>query len=160
MLLYFVCDFIWLGDGLFIVLGQDKWRNMSVMANGWGSREKSRLAVKRTFSLPKQEENSLALTNSLQSDEENVDATSGLQVSSNPPPRRPNVRLEMCLFCFLYWRGVALLYLSRWYFWSWITSQNVWFAVTFYSVQVDKCWITFMWYGFVFTPLFKLSSLA
>ncbi|KAG7594662.1 Homeobox-like domain superfamily [Arabidopsis thaliana x Arabidopsis arenosa] len=73
---------------------KDKWRNMSVMANGWGSREKSRLAVKRTLSLPKQEENSLALTNSLQSDEEMVDATSGLQVSSNPAPRRPNVRLD------------------------------------------------------------------
>lgn len=72
---------------------------MSVMANGWGSREKSRLAVKRTLSLPKQEENSLALTNSLQSDEEMVDATSGLQVSSNPAPRRPNVRLEICLCC-------------------------------------------------------------
>ncbi|XP_010461843.1 PREDICTED: telomere repeat-binding factor 1-like [Camelina sativa] len=82
---------------------KDKWRNMSVMANGWGSREKSRLAVKRTLSLPRQEENSLALTPSLQSDEEMVDAkhysTTGssalqVQVSSTPAPRRPNVRLD------------------------------------------------------------------
>ncbi|XP_019099473.1 PREDICTED: telomere repeat-binding factor 1-like isoform X2 [Camelina sativa] len=57
---------------------KDKWRNMSVMANGWGSREKS-------------------------SDEEMVDAkhysTTGssalqVQVSSTPAPRRPNVRLD------------------------------------------------------------------
>ncbi|EOA36147.1 hypothetical protein CARUB_v10009836mg [Capsella rubella] len=80
---------------------KDKWRNMSVMANGWGSREKSRLAVKRTLSLPKQEDNSLALTTSLQSDEEMVDAkhfsttgSSALQVPSTPAPRRPNVRLD------------------------------------------------------------------
>lgn len=109
MLLCFVCDYIYLIWIWFVVLGQDKWRNMSVMANGWGSREKSRLAVKRTLSLPKQEENSLALTNSLQSDEEMVDAkhfsttgSSALQVSSTPAPRKPNVRLEIWLYYFLY----------------------------------------------------------
>ncbi|CAH8336110.1 unnamed protein product [Eruca vesicaria subsp. sativa] len=65
---------------------KDKWRNMSVMANGWGSRERSRLAVKRTLSLPKQEDTSLANTTSpLQSDEEMADATG---------TSAPNVRLD------------------------------------------------------------------
>uniref|UniRef100_A0A1J3IGS9 MYB transcription factor n=1 Tax=Noccaea caerulescens TaxID=107243 RepID=A0A1J3IGS9_NOCCA len=80
---------------------KDKWRNMSVMANGWGSREKSRLAIKRTHSLPKQEDNSLAITSSLQSDEEMGDAkhfsttgSSALQVATTPTARRPNVRLD------------------------------------------------------------------
>ncbi|XP_024006351.1 telomere repeat-binding factor 1 isoform X2 [Eutrema salsugineum] len=80
---------------------KDKWRNMSVMANGYGSREKSRLAVKRTLSLPKQDDNSLANTTSLQSDEEMGDAkhfsttgSSALQVSATPTTRRPNVRLD------------------------------------------------------------------
>ncbi|KAH0926268.1 hypothetical protein HID58_018524 [Brassica napus] len=63
----------------------DKWRNMSVIANGWGSREKSRLAVKRTHSLPKQEATSLANTSPLQSDEEMADATG---------TSAPNVRLD------------------------------------------------------------------
>ncbi|CAA7048337.1 unnamed protein product [Microthlaspi erraticum] len=55
---------------------KDKWRNMSVMANGWGSREKS-------------------------SDEEMGDAkhfsttgSSALQVATTPSSRRPNVRLD------------------------------------------------------------------
>ncbi|KAG2242064.1 hypothetical protein Bca52824_096093 [Brassica carinata] len=64
---------------------KDKWRNMSVIANGWGSREKSRLAVKRTHSLPKQEATSLANTSPLQSDEEMADATG---------TSAPNVRLD------------------------------------------------------------------
>ncbi|XVE66712.1 hypothetical protein DITRI_Ditri08aG0100500 [Diplodiscus trichospermus] len=51
---------------------KDKWRNMSVMANGWGSRDKARLAVKRTSSIPKQEESAMAL-NVVPSDEELVE---------------------------------------------------------------------------------------
>ncbi|CAM8923972.1 unnamed protein product [Rhodiola kirilowii] len=39
---------------------KDKWRNMSVMANGWGSREKARLALKKMQSTSKPE-NQLAL---------------------------------------------------------------------------------------------------
>nr|VDD60145.1 unnamed protein product [Brassica oleracea] len=80
---------------------KDKWRNMSVMANGWGSRDKSRLALKRTHSLPKQDDSSLANTSSLQSDEDMADAkhfsttgTSALQLPTTPTPRRPNVRLD------------------------------------------------------------------
>ncbi|XP_010556012.1 PREDICTED: telomere repeat-binding factor 1-like [Tarenaya hassleriana] len=77
---------------------KDKWRNMSVMANGWGSREKSRLAVKRIVSLPKHEENPLSITTTMQSDEEIADPKpifsigSALQIAA--APRRPNVRLD------------------------------------------------------------------
>ncbi|KAK9115833.1 hypothetical protein Sjap_014780 [Stephania japonica] len=51
---------------------KDKWRNMSVTANGWGSREKARLALKRSQQMLKKEEN--ALVAPVQSDEEIVDA--------------------------------------------------------------------------------------
>ncbi|KAK9118102.1 hypothetical protein Scep_016195 [Stephania cephalantha] len=51
---------------------KDKWRNMSVTANGWGSREKARLALKRSQQMLKKEEN--AFVASVQSDEEIVDA--------------------------------------------------------------------------------------
>lgn len=40
---------------------KDKWRNMSVTANGWGSREKARMALKKSRQTPKQEENPLTL---------------------------------------------------------------------------------------------------
>lgn len=53
---------------------KDKWRNMSVMANGWGSREKARLALKRMQVTPKQDENPMALSTVVHSDEEIVDA--------------------------------------------------------------------------------------
>ncbi|KAJ7946173.1 Telomere repeat-binding factor 1 [Quillaja saponaria] len=59
---------------------KDKWRNMSVMANGWNSRDKSRLAVRRVQQVPKQDESSMALATA-QSDEEIVDAKP-LQVST------------------------------------------------------------------------------
>lgn len=48
---------------------KDKWRNMSVMANGWGSREKARLALKRVQHASK-DDNPLALTTADDSDEE------------------------------------------------------------------------------------------
>ncbi|KAK9114710.1 hypothetical protein Syun_021507 [Stephania yunnanensis] len=51
---------------------KDKWRNMSVIANGWGSREKARLALKRSQQMLKKEEN--ALVAAVQSDEEIDDA--------------------------------------------------------------------------------------
>lgn len=41
---------------------KDKWRNMSVTANGWGSREKARLALKRSKSIAKQSGRQLALS--------------------------------------------------------------------------------------------------
>ncbi|KAJ0968090.1 hypothetical protein J5N97_025007 [Dioscorea zingiberensis] len=33
---------------------KDKWRNMSVVANGWGSREKARIAFKKTITILKE----------------------------------------------------------------------------------------------------------
>lgn len=39
---------------------QDKWRNLSVTASGWGSREKARLALKRSLKNSKHDDNSTA----------------------------------------------------------------------------------------------------
>ncbi|CAL5434150.1 unnamed protein product [Camellia sinensis] len=76
---------------------KDKWRNMSVMANGWGSREKARLALKRMRPAPKEDENAMALSTVVQSDEEIVDAKP-LAVSSGSPqigaPKRSIIRLD------------------------------------------------------------------
>ncbi|GFZ16887.1 telomere repeat binding factor 1 [Actinidia rufa] len=79
---------------------KDKWRNMSVMANGWGSREKARLALKRMQPISKQDENPMALSNIGQSDEEIVDAKP-LAVSTGSPqigvPKRSMIRLDIVL---------------------------------------------------------------
>ncbi|KAK7329639.1 hypothetical protein VNO77_23811 [Canavalia gladiata] len=76
---------------------KDKWRNLSVMANGWSSREKSRLAVRRVHQAPKQDENSMSITPAAPSDEEIVDVKP-LQVSRDmvqiPGPKRSIVRLD------------------------------------------------------------------
>ncbi|XP_043709115.1 telomere repeat-binding factor 1-like isoform X2 [Telopea speciosissima] len=75
---------------------KDKWRNMSVTAHGWGSREKARLALKRSQQFPKHDDNPMA------SDEEIIDAkplalpsetlqTSGLK---RPMTRLDNLILE------------------------------------------------------------------
>ncbi|CAK9186654.1 unnamed protein product [Ilex paraguariensis] len=76
---------------------KDKWRNMSVMANGWGSRERARLALKRMQQVPKQEENPMATIPVSQSDEETVDAKP-LAVSAGSPPinvaKRSSMRLD------------------------------------------------------------------
>ncbi|XVE49344.1 hypothetical protein DITRI_Ditri01bG0075900 [Diplodiscus trichospermus] len=81
----------------FCILRQDKWRNMSVMANGWGSRDKARLAVKRTSSIPKQEENDMFF-GVVPSDEESVDvepiAVSGTTVQIPTSTKRSIVRLD------------------------------------------------------------------
>ncbi|KAI7991726.1 Telomere repeat-binding factor 1 [Camellia lanceoleosa] len=79
---------------------KDKWRNMSVMANGWGSGEKARLALKRMRPAPKEDENAMALSTVVQSDEEIVDAKP-LAVSSGSPqigfPKRSIVRSGIIL---------------------------------------------------------------
>ncbi|GFP88641.1 telomere repeat-binding factor 1 [Phtheirospermum japonicum] len=77
---------------------KDKWRNMSVMANGWGSRERARLALKRIHPGPaKHGESSMALSSLSQSDDEIVDgrrnATSGGS-SPNDAPKRSIMRLD------------------------------------------------------------------
>ncbi|XP_047981746.1 telomere repeat-binding factor 1-like isoform X1 [Salvia hispanica] len=75
---------------------KDKWRNMSVMANGWGSRERSRLALKRMHPTPKHGESSMLSTYS-QSDDELVDARSldpSGGSSPNDGPKRSIMRLD------------------------------------------------------------------
>lgn len=76
---------------------KDKWRNMSVMANGWGSREKARSSLKRRQPVPKQDENSMALSTVVQSDEEIVDVEP-LAVCSGSPEiavsKRSIIRLD------------------------------------------------------------------
>ncbi|KAG5005875.1 hypothetical protein JHK85_024417 [Glycine max] len=76
---------------------KDKWRNLSVMANGWSSREKSRLSVRRVHQVPRQDENSMAITAVAPSDEEIVDVKP-LQVSRDmvhiPGPKRSNLSLD------------------------------------------------------------------
>lgn len=54
--------------------GQDKWRNLNVLASGFGSRQKARVASKNNQLIPKNDENSMALSTELSSDIEIVDA--------------------------------------------------------------------------------------
>ncbi|XP_030522781.1 telomere repeat-binding factor 1 [Rhodamnia argentea] len=76
---------------------KDKWRNMSVMANGWGARDKAKLTVKRVNHVPRQEESSAAARNAVQSDEEMVDIKD-ISVSGDAlhidGPKRSIVRLD------------------------------------------------------------------
>ncbi|OIT29007.1 PREDICTED: telomere repeat-binding factor 1-like isoform X2 [Nicotiana attenuata] len=75
---------------------KDKWRNMSVMANGWGSREKARLALKRMNQTRKQDE-SLVVTIESQSDEEIVEARLATTSSGSPQiggSKRSIIRLD------------------------------------------------------------------
>ncbi|KAI3774662.1 hypothetical protein L1987_49221 [Smallanthus sonchifolius] len=75
---------------------KDKWRNMSVMANGWGSREKARLALKRVHHVSK-DDNPLALTSIDHSDEDSGDGRP-LPSSSGSPQigssKRSMIRLD------------------------------------------------------------------
>ena len=71
-----------------------------MMANGWGSRDKASLAVKRTSSIPKQEESAMAL-NVVPSDEEIVDgkpvSVSSTSVQIPTSTKRSIVRLDVVL---------------------------------------------------------------
>lgn len=69
---------------------------MSVMANGWGSRERARLALKRMHPTPKHGESSMALSTLSQSDDDLVDARSldpSGGSSPNDGPKRSIMRL-------------------------------------------------------------------
>ncbi|KAJ6716470.1 TELOMERE REPEAT-BINDING FACTOR 1 [Salix koriyanagi] len=76
---------------------KDKWRNMSVMVNGYGSREKPKLAPKRAHHIHRQDENPMAFVNLGQSDEDIPDAkplpVSGA-VMPVVNPKRTTVRLD------------------------------------------------------------------
>ncbi|KAL3814321.1 hypothetical protein ACJIZ3_015589 [Penstemon smallii] len=72
---------------------KDKWRNMSVMANGWGSRERARLSLKRMHPARKHGESSMAHS----SDEEMADGRSLAASGSSSPndgPKRSIMRLD------------------------------------------------------------------
>jgi myb proto-oncogene protein len=80
---------------------KDKWRNMSVMNNGWTSREKSSLSVRRTSSVLRHEDSSAALSLVAQDDDEMDDEPMPLAVVvSNAtmqqvmPPKRSIVKLD------------------------------------------------------------------
>ncbi|XP_031115057.1 telomere repeat-binding factor 1-like [Ipomoea triloba] len=53
---------------------KDKWRNLHVMANGWGSRQRGKIVYKGTQSTPKHEDNSMALIPVVENDMEVIDA--------------------------------------------------------------------------------------
>ncbi|XP_065872167.1 telomere repeat-binding factor 1 isoform X2 [Euphorbia lathyris] len=76
---------------------KDKWRNMSVMANGWASRDKSKLAIKRVHHVPRHEETPVVSNAAVHSDEDFSDSKS--IVVANPliqtaGPKRSTVRLD------------------------------------------------------------------
>ncbi|KAK4743303.1 hypothetical protein SAY87_001304 [Trapa incisa] len=75
---------------------KDKWRNMSVMANGWNPREKSRLTMKRVPHFTRQEERSAALRNLAQSNEEASDVKDipAAEVVQIDGPKRSILRLD------------------------------------------------------------------
>ncbi|CAI9104258.1 OLC1v1002893C1 [Oldenlandia corymbosa var. corymbosa] len=76
---------------------KDKWRNMSVMANGLGSRERSRLAFKRMHSSAKQGENYMGIGSVTQSDDDTVDPRSHATSSGSPQigsSKRSIIRLD------------------------------------------------------------------
>ncbi|XP_022941690.1 telomere repeat-binding factor 1-like isoform X2 [Cucurbita moschata] len=75
---------------------KDKWRNMSVMANGWGSREKARLALKRSHA-PKKDESIVAQGIAVQSEDEFPEAKTvslSLDIKQIAGPKQSNVRKE------------------------------------------------------------------
>ncbi|XP_023527383.1 telomere repeat-binding factor 1-like [Cucurbita pepo subsp. pepo] len=75
---------------------KDKWRNMSVMANGWGSRDKARLALKRLHA-PKKDESIVAQGIAVQSEDEFPEAKTvslSLDIKQIAGPKQSNVRNE------------------------------------------------------------------
>ncbi|KAJ8571114.1 hypothetical protein K7X08_038086 [Anisodus acutangulus] len=76
---------------------KDKWRNMNVMANGWGSRDKARLALKRMIQAPVEDESSVAVSSAAESDEEIPEARPATTSSGSPQnggSRRSLLRLD------------------------------------------------------------------
>lgn len=65
-----------------------------MVANGWGSREKARLAAKRMQNVAQEDENSMALTPAVQNDAQ------PLAVASAPEgSERPNIRPVSFILC-------------------------------------------------------------
>ncbi|KAM6540900.1 hypothetical protein CsatB_005347 [Cannabis sativa] len=78
---------------------KDKWRNMSVMSNGWGSRDKARVALRRIQHVPKQDESTFG-SGGVQSDEESAElmppaaSSDTQQMQQSSGPKRTIVRLD------------------------------------------------------------------
>ncbi|XP_017233009.1 telomere repeat-binding factor 1 [Daucus carota subsp. sativus] len=77
---------------------KDKWRSMSVIANGRGSREKARLALERMHQSSKDDDSSMALAHLDQSNEELLDEQP-LAVSMGSPPQIGASKLYKTPFC-------------------------------------------------------------
>ncbi|CAN6458192.1 unnamed protein product [Victoria cruziana] len=77
---------------------KDKWRNMSVTANGWGSREKARLALRRSQQLVNHEDTPIAVSSAVNNLDEGIVDIKPLAVSSGAlqisGPKRPLSRLD------------------------------------------------------------------
>lgn len=72
------------------------------MANGWGSRERARLALKRAHPAPKVGESSMANSNLSHSDEEMGDARTRAASGSSSPndaSKRSIMRLDTAYTC-------------------------------------------------------------
>ncbi|KAJ0964362.1 hypothetical protein J5N97_029484 [Dioscorea zingiberensis] len=81
---------------------KDKWRNLTVTANGWGSRERARLALKKSHHAPKQDDNPIAIaTVEEDMDDEIIDAkplavsVGNLHISR---PKKSSLKLESLIF--------------------------------------------------------------
>lgn len=70
---------------------------MSVMANGWGSRERARLALKRMNQAAKQDESPIAIGNVIRTDDDTVDPRHA--TSSGSPQIGSSKRSIIRLIC-------------------------------------------------------------
>ncbi|KAJ6842980.1 single myb histone 6-like [Iris pallida] len=76
---------------------KDKWRNLNVTANGWGSREKARVALKKPRHVSKHDDNPMAITTVVEYDNEVIDvkplsmSSEAVQISY---PKRSESRLD------------------------------------------------------------------
>nr|GLL19360.1 telomere repeat-binding factor 1-like isoform X1 [Ipomoea trifida] len=64
---------------------KDKWRNLHVMANGWGSRQRGKIASKSAQPISKRDDDSMALTTVVDNDMEVPDAKPLATVSETLP---------------------------------------------------------------------------
>ncbi|XP_026661766.2 single myb histone 6-like [Phoenix dactylifera] len=77
---------------------KDKWRNMSVTANGWGSREKARIALKKSRQISKNDDNPKVLNTEVEDIDNEIVDTKHLAMSSESlkfsGPKRSISRLD------------------------------------------------------------------
>ncbi|GER36919.1 telomere repeat binding factor 1 [Striga asiatica] len=76
---------------------KDKWRNMGVMSNGCGSREKAKLTLKRIHPSPKHKASSMPRSSLSQSGDDLVDSRTNANSGGSSPndaPKRSIMRLD------------------------------------------------------------------